>query len=138
MYGLTEAFRSTYLPPEQVDNKPGSMGKAIPNAEVVVVKPDGTRCAPDESGELVHIGPLVSLGYWNAPEKTAARFKPAPGKPKGIMLPEMAVWSGDTVKQDKDGYLYFVARADEMIKSSGYRVSPMEVEEILISTRAYC
>ncbi|REL28557.1 acyl-CoA ligase (AMP-forming), exosortase A system-associated [Thalassotalea euphylliae] len=131
MYGLTEAFRSTYLPPEQVDNKPGSMGKAIPNAEVVVVKSDGTRCAPDEPGELVHIGPLVSLGYWNAPEKTAARFKPAPGKPQGIMLSEMAVWSGDTVKQDEEGYLYFVARADEMIKSSGYRISPMEVEEAL-------
>ena len=131
MYGLTEAFRSTYLPPEEVDQKPGSMGKAIPNAEVVVVRPDGNYCAPDEPGELVHMGPLVSLGYWNAPEKTAARFKPAPEKPEGIMLQEMAVWSGDTVKQDKDGYLYFVARADEMIKSSGYRVSPMEVEEIL-------
>ncbi|REL31481.1 acyl-CoA ligase (AMP-forming), exosortase A system-associated [Thalassotalea euphylliae] len=131
MYGLTEAFRSTYLPPAQVDQKPGSMGKAIPNAEVVVVRPDGSYCEPEEPGELVHMGPLVSLGYWNAPEKTAARFKPAPGKPEGIMLQEMAVWSGDTVKQDKDGFLYFVARADEMIKSSGYRVSPMEVEEIL-------
>ena len=131
MYGLTEAFRSTYLPPEEIDNRVGSMGKAIPNAEIVVINSEGKVCQPDEPGELVHSGPLVSLGYWNAPEKTAARFKPVPNKPSGIMLPEMAVWSGDTVTQDKDGYLYFVARADEMIKTSGYRISPMEVEEVL-------
>ncbi|MFD2165558.1 acyl-CoA ligase (AMP-forming), exosortase A system-associated [Thalassotalea euphylliae] len=131
MYGLTEAFRSTYLPPSEVDNRLGSMGKAIPNAEVIVMRPDGTECDVDEPGELVHIGPLVSLGYWNAPEKTAERFKPVTSKPSGIMLTEMAVWSGDTVKRDADGYLYFVARADEMIKSSGYRISPMEVEEVL-------
>ncbi|NMP30535.1 acyl-CoA ligase (AMP-forming), exosortase A system-associated [Thalassotalea sp. M1531] len=131
MYGLTEAFRSTYLPPEEIDNRVGSMGKAIPNAEVIVVRKDGTECDVEEPGELVHMGPLVSLGYWNAPEKTAARFKPAPNKPTGIMLSEMAVWSGDKVKRDKDGFLYFVARADEMIKTSGYRISPMEVEEVL-------
>ncbi len=131
MYGLTEAFRSTYLPPEQVDFRPTSMGKAIPNAEVMVVRPDGSECDVDEPGELVHRGPLVSLGYWNAVEKTAERFKPAPGKPSGIIKEELAVWSGDTVKRDADGYLYFVSRSDEMIKTSGYRVSPMEIEEVL-------
>lgn len=131
MYGLTEAFRSTYLAPSEVDNRIGSMGKAIPNAEVLVVRPDGTECEPEEAGELVHKGPLVSLGYWNAPEKTAERFKAAPAKPKGIMLDEMAVFSGDTVKKDQDGFLYFVARSDEMIKTSGYRISPMEVEEVV-------
>lgn len=131
MYGLTEAFRSTYLPPEEIDNRPQSMGKAIPNAEVIVVRKDGTECDPHEAGELVHKGPLVSLGYWNAPEKTAERFKPSTGRPDGIITQELAVWSGDTVKKDEDGFLYFVARADEMIKTSGYRVSPMEIEEIL-------
>lgn len=129
MYGLTEAFRSTYLPPSMVDQRPGSMGKAIPNAEVMVVNEQGEECAADEPGELVHRGPLVSLGYWNSPEKTAERFKPAPGKVTGLVLPELAVWSGDTVKKDTEGYLYFVGRKDEMIKTSGYRVSPMEVEE---------
>ncbi|GAB3036256.1 acyl-CoA ligase (AMP-forming), exosortase A system-associated [Bowmanella dokdonensis] len=129
MYGLTEAFRSTFLPPEEVDKRPGSMGKAIPNAEILVVRKDGSECDPEEPGELVHRGPLVSLGYWNAPEKTAERFKPAPAKLTGLMLPELAVWSGDQVRKDADGYLYFVGRNDEMIKTSGYRVSPMEVEE---------
>ncbi|WP_102797880.1 acyl-CoA ligase (AMP-forming), exosortase A system-associated [Bowmanella denitrificans] len=129
MYGLTEAFRSTYLPPELVDERPGSMGKAIPNAEILVVREDGSECAVNEPGELVHRGPHVSLGYWNAPEKTAERFKPVPKAVNGLMLTEMAVWSGDTVKKDQDGFLYFVGRRDEMIKTSGYRVSPMEVED---------
>ncbi|GGD75197.1 acyl-CoA ligase (AMP-forming), exosortase A system-associated [Lacimicrobium alkaliphilum] len=129
MYGLTEAFRSTYLPPELVDTKPGSMGKAIPNAEVMVVRPDGTECDADEPGELVHRGPHVSLGYWNAPEKTAERFKPVPKQVNGLVLTEMAVYSGDTVRKDSEGFLYFVGRKDEMIKTSGYRVSPSEIEE---------
>ena len=129
MYGLTEAFRSTYLPPSELVNRPGSMGKAIPNAEVVVVREDGSLCGPNEPGELVHRGPLVSLGYWNAPEKTAERFKFDPVAPKGIQLPQLAVWSGDTVRYDEDGFLYFIGRRDEMIKTSGYRVSPTEVEE---------
>lgn len=131
MYGLTEAFRSTYLPPNEIDKRIGSMGKAIPNAEVLVIRKDGTECQPHETGELVHKGPLVSLGYWNAIEKTQERFKAAPQKPKGITISELAVWSGDSVKKDEDGYLYFVARQDEMIKTSGYRVSPMEIEEVL-------
>lgn len=129
MYGLTEAFRSTYLPPDLVDERIGSMGKAIPNAEIIVVREDGSECAPDEPGELVHRGPHVSLGYWNDAVKTAERFKPVPSPLAGLVIQEMAVWSGDTVKRDKDGYLYFVGRKDEMIKTSGYRVSPMEVEE---------
>ena len=129
MYGLTEAFRSTYLPPAELEKRPGSMGKAIPNAEIVVVREDGSICAPNEPGELVHRGPLVSLGYWNAPDKTAERFKFDPVAPKGIQLPQLAVWSGDTVRCDEDGFLYFIGRRDEMIKTSGYRVSPTEVEE---------
>ena len=129
MYGLTEAFRSTYLPPADLARKPGSMGKAIPNAEIVVGREDGSLCGPNEPGELVHRGPLVSLGYWNAPEKTAERFKFDPMIPSGIQLQSPAVWSGDTVKTDEEGYLYFVGRRDEMIKTSGYRVSPTEIEE---------
>jgi acyl-CoA synthetase (AMP-forming)/AMP-acid ligase II len=135
MYGLTEAFRSTYLPPDEIDRRPDSMGKAIPNAEIFVVRPDGTPCAPHEPGELVHRGVHVSLGYWNDPARTAERFKPVPGQDPRLPLTEMAVWSGDTVKMDEDGYLYFVGRSDEMIKTSGYRVSPTEVEEMLFSTR---
>lgn len=134
MYGLTEAFRSTYLPPEEVDRRPDSMGRAIPNAEIVVVRPDGSRCEPNEPGELVHRGPLVSLGYWNDPEKTAERFKPVPGQLPGLVLPEMAVWSGDTVRMDDEGFLYFIGRRDEMIKTSGYRVSPTEIEEVAFGT----
>lgn len=129
MYGLTEAFRSTYLDPKRVDDKPGSMGKAIPNAEIMIVREDGSECDANEPGELVHRGPHVSLGYWNDTAKTAERFKPAPGGLSGLVLQEMAVWSGDTVKRDEEGFLYFVGRRDEMIKTSGYRVSPMEVEE---------
>jgi acyl-CoA ligase (AMP-forming) (exosortase A-associated) len=130
MYGLTEAFRSTYLDPEQVDRRPDSIGKAIPNAEIVVARPDGSRCEPGEEGELVHRGPLVALGYWGDSVRTAERFKPAPGEQPDWRNPELAVWSGDTVVADEEGYLYFVGRRDEMIKTSGYRVSPTEVEEV--------
>ena len=134
MYGLTEAFRSTYLPPEEIDRRPDSIGKAIPNVEVLVVREDGTPCAPGEPGELVHRGSLVALGYWNDPIKTAERFRPAPGQNPGLPLPELAVWSGDTVRIDEDGFLYFIGRKDDMIKTSGYRVSPTEVEEVLYSS----
>lgn len=134
MYGLTEAFRSTYLPPSEIDRRPESIGKAIPNAEVLVVRPDGTLCAPNEPGELVHRGPLVSLGYWNDPAKTAERFKPVPNRDPALVLEEVAVWSGDTVRMDEEGFLYFVGRRDEMIKTSGYRVSPTEIEEVVFAT----
>ncbi len=134
MYGLTEAFRSTYLPPEELDRRPDSIGKAIPNAEIMVVHEDGTACAPGEPGELVHRGVHVALGYWNDSEKTAERYKTAPGQPAGLVIPELAVWSGDTVRMDEDGFLYFIGRRDEMIKTSGYRVSPSEVEEVAYAT----
>jgi len=139
MYGLTEAFRSTYLPPSEVDRRPGSIGKAIPNAEILVLREDGTPCEPNEPGELVHRGALVGMGYWNDPKKTAERFKPLPmfvsGREPGLALPEIAVFSGDTVRTDTEGFLYFIGRQDEMIKTSGYRVSPTEVEEVLYATQ---
>jgi acyl-CoA ligase (AMP-forming) (exosortase A-associated) len=139
MYGLTEAFRSTYLPPEEVDRRPDSIGKAIPNAEILVLREDGSECGPDEPGELVHRGALVGQGYWNDAEKTAERYRLLPvgigGRQGGQMLPEYAVFSGDTVRRDAEGFLYFVGRRDEMIKTSGYRVSPNEVEEVLYATK---
>ncbi len=134
MYGLTEAFRSTYLPPSEIDRRPNSIGKAIPNAEVLVVRPDGTICDPEEPGELVHKGVLVTMGYWNDPVRTAERFRPAPGEHPDKPNPEIAVWSGDTVKRDVDGFIYYVGRTDEMIKTSGYRISPTEIEEVVFSS----
>ena len=135
MYGLTEAFRSTYLPPEEVDRRPDSIGKAIPNAEILVLRDDGTECAPDEPGELVHRGALVAMGYWNDPEKTAERYKPLAPRQHGLVIPELAVFSGDTVRRDAEGFLYFIGRRDEMIKTSGYRISPTEIDEVLYDTR---
>jgi acyl-CoA ligase (AMP-forming) (exosortase A-associated) len=134
MYGLTEAFRSTYLDPDEVDRRPDSIGKAIPNAEILVVRPDGSLCDPGEEGELVHRGALVAMGYWNDPERTAERFRPAPNREPGLCTDEMAVWSGDAVVRDEEGFLYFVGRKDEMIKTSGYRVSPTEIEEVVYDT----
>ena len=127
MYGLTEAFRSTYLDPALIDTHPDAMGRAISFAEVSVVKPDGTRAAPGEAGELVHAGPLVAQGYWRDAERTAQRFRPAPDG-NG-----MAVWSGDTVVEGEDGLLRFVGRDDEMIKSAGNRISPLEIEEAVLA-----
>jgi len=134
MYGLTEAFRSTYLPPEEIDRRPDSIGKAVPGAEVLVLRPDGTPCEADEPGELVHRGALVSLGYWRDPVSTAERFRPVPPAAPGVPLPELAVWSGDVVRRDAEGFLYFIGRRDDMIKTSGYRVSPTEVEEEAYAT----
>lgn len=134
MYGLTEAFRSTYLDPAEVDRRPDSIGKAIPNAEVLVLRPDGTRCEPGEEGELVHRGPLVALGYWRDPVRTAERYRVIEWPSSTWRLPELAVWSGDTVVADDEGFLYFVGRQDDMIKTSGYRISPTEIEEATYST----
>lgn len=134
MYGLTEAFRSTYLAPEQLERRPDSIGKAIPNAEVLVLRSDGTPCGPNEPGELVHRGPLVALGYWNDAARTAQRFRPLPPRLSGLPMPEAAVWSGDTVRADEEGYLYFIGRGDDMIKTSGYRVSPAEVEDVVYAS----
>ncbi len=139
MYGLTEAFRSTYLPPEEVDRRPDSIGKAIPNAEILVLREDGSLCDADEPGELVHRGALVGQGYWNDAEKTAERYRLLPpgsgSRPAGLQLPEYAVFSGDTVRRDAEGFLYFIGRRDEMMKTSGYRVSPTEVEEVLYASQ---
>ncbi len=128
MYGLTEAFRSTYLAPSLVAEHPTSMGRAIPFAEIMVIDADGQD---SDLGELVHTGPLVAQGYWRDAERTAARFKPAPA---GSSYGGLAVWSGDTVRRDDDGLLYFVGREDEMIKSSGHRVSPLEIEEAALAS----
>ncbi len=131
MYGLTEAFRSTYLPPVKVDHKADSIGQAIPGAQVLVVDEHGRRCGPGEVGELVHRGPTVALGYWNDRDATAARFRPNPLPSDGIPDAERVVYSGDLVRADADGDLYFVGRRDQMIKTMGHRVSPDEVSEVL-------
>lgn len=131
MYGLTEAFRSTYLDPALVDSHPTSMGKAIPLAEILVIGDDGDVTAPDEEGELVHCGPLVAQGYWNDLARTAERFKPAPAASR---YGGMAVWSGDRVHRDAEGLLYFVGRRDAMIKSAGNRISPQEIEEAALAS----
>ena len=128
MYGLTEAFRSTYLPPELVASHPESMGRAIPHAEILICRPDGSLTDDGEPGELVHCGPLVAMGYWNDPVRTAERFRPAP---PSSSYDGPAVWSGDTVRREADGLLYFVGRADAMIKSAGNRISPTEIEEVV-------
>jgi acyl-CoA ligase (AMP-forming) (exosortase A-associated) len=134
MYGLTEAFRSTYLPPEELDRRPTSMGKAIPDTEILVLNDKGEICKPDEPGELVHRGPTVSLGYWNRPEDTARALRPNPLLPPELGDCERVCYSGDLVKTDEDGFLYFIGRRDTMIKSSGFRISPTEVEEVLFQT----
>jgi len=133
MYGLTEAFRSTCLDPSMVDAHPDSMGRAIPFAEILVIRPDGSLAAEGESGELVHAGPLVAKGYWHDPARTAERFRPAP---RSSEYGGTAVWSGDTVRRDAEGLHYFVGRDDEMIKVSGNRISPTEIEEAAIASGA--
>jgi acyl-CoA ligase (AMP-forming) (exosortase A-associated) len=134
MYGLTEAFRSTYLPPEELDRRPTSMGKAIPDTEIIVLNEDGRLCKPGEIGELVHRGPTVSLGYWNRPEDTARALRPNPLLQAEMGDSERVCYSGDLVRMDEEGFLYFVGRRDTMIKSSGFRISPSEVEEVLFQT----
>lgn len=131
MYGLTEAFRSTFLDPALIDSHPTSMGTAIPHAEVLVVRDDGTVTDDSEEGELVHCGPLVAQGYWQDPIRTAERFKPAPAASR---YGGMAVWSGDRVRRDGEGLLYFVGRRDAMIKSAGNRISPQEIEEAALAS----
>jgi acyl-CoA ligase (AMP-forming) (exosortase A-associated) len=131
MYGLTEAFRSTYLDPALVDAHPTSMGKAIPFAEVMVIGDNGHQVEPGEEGELVHAGPLVAQGYWQDAERTAERFKPAPAESR---YGGTAVWSGDRVRQDPDGLLHFLGRRDGMIKSAGNRISPQEIEQVALAS----
>ncbi|HSQ95249.1 MAG TPA: acyl-CoA ligase (AMP-forming), exosortase A system-associated [Croceibacterium sp.] len=131
MYGLTEAFRSTYLDPSLVGTHPTSMGKAIPFAEILVIGDNGRVTSAGEEGELVHCGPLVAQGYWQDVARTAERFKSAP---KESQYGGTAVWSGDRVLRDGDGLLYFVGRRDAMIKSAGNRISPQEIEEAALAT----
>jgi acyl-CoA synthetase (AMP-forming)/AMP-acid ligase II len=136
MYGLTEAFRSTFLPPDQVDIRPTSIGRAIPECEVFAITADGQRAKPGKPGILVHRGPTVSLGYWNRPEDTAKVLRPNPLVPL-TQGGDTVCYSGDLVIEDEDGYFSFVGRADAMIKSSGYRISPSEVEEVLMATGSF-
>lgn len=131
MYGLTEAFRSTYLPPDELDRRPDSIGRAIPETDVFLVSDEGRRCAPGEVGELVHAGPTVALGYWRDEEATRARFRPHPLDPS---YPGRVVYSGDLARQDEAGFLYFVSRRDQMLKCSGFRVSPEDVEEQILAS----
>jgi acyl-CoA ligase (AMP-forming) (exosortase A-associated) len=128
MYGLTEAFRSTYLDPALIDAHPTAIGGAIPFAEIMVVADDGT---PGDEGELVHAGPLVAQGYWRDPQRTAERFRDAPAFSREG---GRAVWSGDRVRRDEHGLLHFVGRRDAMIKTAGNRVSPQEIEDAALAT----
>jgi acyl-CoA ligase (AMP-forming) (exosortase A-associated) len=134
MYGLTEAFRSTFLPPDEVDRRPSSIGKAIPNVEILVINEAGNRCEPGEVGELVHRGATVSRGYWRDPDSTAGRFRPHPIDGRRIGNTELVVFSGDLVKTDTEGYLYYVGRKDKLMKSRGVRVSPEEIESCIYAS----
>ena len=136
MYGLTEVFRSTCLPPDVVDAHPDSMGRAVPGAEVYVVREDGSRADPGEVGELVHAGPTVALGYWQDPQATERAFRANPFAPDDRPELARAVFSGDLVRADGDGLLYYVGRRDRMIKTLGYRVSPDEIEDVLFASGA--
>jgi len=131
MYGLTEAFRSTFLDPALIDSHPTSIGTAIPHAEILVVNDLGEIAADEEEGELVHCGPLVAQGYWRDAQRTAERFRPAPAASR---YGGMAVWSGDRVRRDAQGLLTFVGRRDAMIKSAGNRISPQEIEDVALAT----
>ncbi len=128
MYGLSEAFRSTYLPPQELDRRPGSMGRAIPQTDVLVVDDDGQICGPNQVGELVHRGPTVALGYWDEPQATARVFREDPFDASSAAK---VVYSGDQVYRDEEGFLFFVGRRDQQLKSFGHRVNPEEVEGVL-------
>jgi amino acid adenylation domain-containing protein len=131
MYGLTEAFRSTYLSPDKVDRKPDSIGQAIPGAEILILDEDLQPCKPGQTGQLVHRGATVALGYWDDPAATSRVFQPHPLRPPGTPEAERVVFSGDLAYRDEEGDLFFVSREDQLIKTLGYRVSPDEVSEIL-------
>ncbi len=136
MHGLTEAFRSTYLEPSQIHIRPTSIGKAVPDVEVYIIDENGLECRDFEIGELIHRGAGIYKGYWNSPEETKKRFKNISILNKVIDLSnqnsnEIVVQSGDFVYRDKEGYIYFVDRKDDMIKTNGYRVSPKEIESVV-------
>ncbi|HCH23608.1 MAG TPA: AMP-dependent synthetase [Oceanospirillaceae bacterium] len=136
MHGLTEAFRSTYLDPTQIQIRPDSIGKPIPDVELYVVNEDGKECAPREVGELIHRGGFIYRGFWNAPLENAERFKSVQILKdvinlEGQLTDELVVATGDYVYRDEEGYFYFVGRRDDMIKTRGFRVSPFEVESVV-------
>lgn len=125
MYGLTECKRCTYLPPDDLDRKPGSVGIAIPNTEMWIVDDDGNKAPPNTIGQLVIRGATVMKGYWEKPEATASVLKPGP-------LPgEQVLYTGDYCRLDDEGYLYFVGRRDDVFKSGGEKVAPKEIEAVL-------
>src|ERR671916_1312171 len=138
MYGLTEAFRSTYLAPEEIHRSSpeqgNCIGKAIPNTEIIVITKEGKEAAPGEPGELVHRGPTVAMGYWGNEEATERAYRPNPLAPPELLDVERVVYSGDTVERDEEGYLYFLGREDAMITNQGYRLSPEEVENLLLGS----
>ncbi len=139
MHGLTEAFRSSYLEPAQLSKRPTSIGKAIPDVELYIIDEDGYECKAGETGELIHRGACIYRGYWNDSIETQKRFKSISIldniiKPEGQLRDEIVIASGDYVKRDEDGYIYFVSRKDEMIKTRGYRVSPYEIERVIENT----
>lgn len=134
MYGLTEAFRSTFLPPSEIERGSECLGTPVPNTEIWVLDESGKECAPDEVGELVHRGPTVALGYWGREEETRRVFRPSPFAPPELDATERVVYSGDLARRDAQGYLYLVGRRDALIKLQGYRISPEEVEDLLVST----
>ncbi|HEY1374577.1 MAG TPA: AMP-binding protein [Candidatus Binatia bacterium] len=125
MYGQTECTRVTYLPPDQIDTRPGSVGRGIPNQEHYVVGESGERVGPGVVGELVVRGSHVMKGYWEMPEETHRALRP------GLLPGERVLHTGDLFKTDEEGYLYFVARKDDIIKTRGEKVSPREVEDAL-------
>ncbi len=125
MYGLTECKRVSYLEPELVDAKPGSVGKAIPGTEVFLVKESGERAGPGEEGILHVRGPHIMLGYWRKPELSAKMLKP------GDLPGERVLCTHDLFRMDEDGFLYFVGRTDDIVKTRGEKVSPIEVENVL-------
>lgn len=125
MYGLTETKRTLYLPPEQLDHRPGSVGIAIPGTEVWLEDEQGRRLGPGETGELVVRGRHVMRGYWENPQATAERYRPGP------VPGERLCYTGDLFRMDEEGFLYFVSRKDDIIKSRGEKVAPKEVETVL-------
>lgn len=136
MHGLTEAFRSTYLDPSQIEIRPDSIGKAIPDVELYVINNEGKECAAREVGELIHRGGYIYRGFWNAPEQTHERFKSIQilkdvVNLDGQLTDEIVVATGDYVYKDEEGYFYFVSRHDNMIKTRGFRVSPYEIESVV-------
>ena len=132
MYGLTEVFRSTFLPPDEVDAHPDSMGRAVPESTVYVVAADGELAPTGEVGELVHGGPSVALGYVGDSEATERVFRANPFA--GPLAPARVVYSGDLVRRDEEGRLFYVGRRDRMIKTMGFRVSPDEISDVLQSS----